>query len=451
MPENRATTGGRKIKLGVAEIHSANANPAADPIVYLNGGPGSSAIVVANGIIKAGLNQNRTVILVDQRGEYHSDPRLTCPESDAVQALQATMSVLASSTEALEVKTVQTCRNRLAAEGYDLSAYNTPENAADIADLRAAMGIKHWDVYGVSYGSDLALQLLRLFPEGIRSVVLDSVLPPQINFVNHAWKAAAEGFNALFQACAAQAACSQAYPSLSSDLETAVHNLAAHPASVQVPLPDGTSQHLVIDGYTLANVVVVASLSSSFVGLPAMIHDAAQGNVLPTAKNLLTQIAGTPAGLVAYGISYGVFCGEVVPHTNQARELATAQAALPNFPTSVLELIPQAARLLPDCKVWNVRPADPSTAVATKSSVPTLLLNGELDGVTPPSSAKLAAQTLSQSTVVLLPGIGHDTILASPCAIIVLNNFLSKPRDPVDTSCVKSMTVPDLTAPTSAG
>ena len=204
VPENRANPGGRKIKLAVARARAQSPDPRADPLVYLTGGPGGTAVASAVPLTRLGLNRDRDVIFVDQRGTLHSDPLLSCPEIDHFMDDSAGMSVQAHSTAGKDLDAVRACRTRLASDGYDLSAYNTTENAADISDLRTALKIDQWNVYGVSYGSDLALHLLRDHPEGIRSVVLDSLFPPQTNAVTQWWPSAAEGFRALFDACAAQ-------------------------------------------------------------------------------------------------------------------------------------------------------------------------------------------------------------------------------------------------------
>jgi pimeloyl-ACP methyl ester carboxylesterase len=112
-----------------------------------------------------GINRDRDVIFVDQRGTLHADPRLSCPEIDRFVDEATGMSILAPATAQRDLDAVGACRDRLASSGYDLSAYNTTENAADIADLRVALNIDNWHVYGVSYGTDLALQLLRDHPE----------------------------------------------------------------------------------------------------------------------------------------------------------------------------------------------------------------------------------------------------------------------------------------------
>ena len=125
-------------------------------------------------------------------------PLLGCPEADEFVNDAISVPFTAESTTAADAAALQKCRDRLAATGVDLAAYNTAENAADIADLRVALGIDTWNVYGVSYGSNLALSVLRDHPQGIRSVVLDSVSPPSNNIVENWWTAPASSFKAIF-------------------------------------------------------------------------------------------------------------------------------------------------------------------------------------------------------------------------------------------------------------
>jgi pimeloyl-ACP methyl ester carboxylesterase len=195
---------------------------------------------------------------------------LSCPEIDHFVDESTGMSILAASTAQRDLDAVRACRTRLASAGYDLSAYNTNENAADIADLRTALKIDNWHVYGVSYGSDLALQLLRDHPDGVRSIVLDSLVPPQTNAMTQFWPSAAEGYRALFDACAEQPGCAAAYPNLARDFTTTVQRLTKTPLSVDLRVENGRSaRRVVIDGYTLANLVVMASLTpGSYAALP---------------------------------------------------------------------------------------------------------------------------------------------------------------------------------------
>jgi pimeloyl-ACP methyl ester carboxylesterase len=339
VPESRANPGGRKIKIAVARARAQSPSPRADPLVYLIGGPGGSAVASAVPLTGFGLNRDRDVIFIDQRGTLHSDPLLSCPEIDHFMDDSAGMSVQAQSTADKDLDAVRACRTRLASDGYDLSAYNTTENAADIADLRTALKIDQWNIYGVSYGSDLALQLLRDHPEGIRSVVVDSLLPPQTNALTQWWPNAAEGLRAIFDACAAQQGCAAAYPVLSQEFTTAVQRLAKAPVSVEVP-PSGAQpgRRVVIDGYRLANLVVQASLTAgSYATLPQTIHAVANGDGIAAARTVLAAIPPPGGG---YGLIYGVFCREDAALTDPAAALAAARQALPDLPVEVLSLTP---------------------------------------------------------------------------------------------------------------
>ena len=104
------------------------------------------------------------------------------------------------------------CYERLSAQGIDLGAYNTTESAADFADLRVALGIAEWNVYGVSYGTDLALTYMREHPEGVRSVTIDSVVPPNLASLGLNWFNAGVTMDRFFAACTADLACNERYP-----------------------------------------------------------------------------------------------------------------------------------------------------------------------------------------------------------------------------------------------
>ncbi|MEJ8672600.1 alpha/beta fold hydrolase [Streptomyces sp. MS1.AVA.1] len=132
----------------------------------MTGGPGGDAIGDIPFLIDAGVNRTRDLIVMAQRGTLHSQPNLACPEIDRFYAAAVGLRYDASSTGRRLVRATKECRERLTADGVELSAYNTTENAADFADLRKALGIDRWNVYGYSYGTDLALTFLRRHPRG---------------------------------------------------------------------------------------------------------------------------------------------------------------------------------------------------------------------------------------------------------------------------------------------
>ncbi|OUS94933.1 alpha/beta fold hydrolase [Rhodococcus sp. NCIMB 12038] len=439
VPEDRSRPDGRRIELAVTRLGATSATPRPDPLVYLTGGPGGPALASAAQVAPLGLNRDRDVLFLGQRGTMHSDPFLACPEIDEFQAAQTGLSPLDPATAPLDAEATRTCRDRVAVGGYDLGAYDTRENAADVADLRVALGLDEWNIYGVSYGTDLALTVLRDHPDGIRSVVLDSVVPTQNNIIEGFWPGAAEGFRALFDACAAQPACAAAYPGLTDEFTATVNRLAAAPLTV-----DLSGRRVVLDGYTFVNLVIQQSLApGNYAGLPALVHATATGDGVPAATALLGTV--TPPGLIGYGLTFGVFCGEQTAFTDRGQVAATAKRALPDFPDAVLSLVPQAARIFDDCDIWDVPASDARVHEPTGSNVPTLLLTGSLDAVTPPSQARTAAATLSRSEVLEFPGLGHDVLQSSDCAPAVTVGFLEQPTGGYDTSCLTRVQMPVFT------
>lgn len=229
VPENRSTPGSRTIDLAVARIPAASAKPGADPVVFMAGGPGADTFDDIPFLVDSGLNKDRELIVMAQRGNLYDRPNLACPEVDRFNAQAVGLGYDAQEAEQLFLKAVKECRDRLTADGTDLSAYNSTENAADFADLRKALDIPRWNVYGYSYGSNLALTYLRLHPEGIRAVALDSVAPSQFVTLPWTWGSTAEGIRNIFEACAAQPACKDRYPDLPGLLTEQVSKLEAAP------------------------------------------------------------------------------------------------------------------------------------------------------------------------------------------------------------------------------
>ena len=443
VPENRTRSNGRTIRLAVAIVPSVSRPPASDPIVYLAGGPGGSAIGEAQILVDAGVNRERDLILMNQRGTQYCEPALTCPEVDQFFVLSLGLVLDAASTRSLHVAAARACYRRLAARGIDLGAYNTTENAADFADLRAALGIARWNVFGVSYGTNLALTLMRQHPEGIRSVTIDSVEPPEIVSVGAFWGNAREGFDNLFAACAAQPGCSTRHPELPQTFTRLVAELESGPLTTQVTLAvDSPPVTVVLDGGALVNWLVdMAFATADYPKAPAWIEQLADGHPEKIAASRALPGVRTPEGVIGYGLTLGVICSEWVPYEDESDVLTQGRLVFPDYPDSVLAPAVHFTYVFDDCRAWTVPKAPAAQRAATTSTIPTLLLSGSFDAVTPPSWGEIASRTLPNSTVVIIPGVGHFVSSVSPCAQRVIASFLSDPSAP-DTACVADLTPP---------
>jgi len=443
VPENRDKPDGRKTRVAVAHAKAASATPKPDPIIFLTHGPGGIAFLDAVNQVAAGMNADRDVYFAAQRGNYHSEPQLTCPDYDTFTDQTAiSLKFVAPSTGARDLEAVKACRDHLAATGADLAAYNTVENAADIADLRKALGIKEWNVYGVSYGTNVAQVLLRDHPEGIRSMVLDSVSPLNQNLFKEGWPASAGMYQAIFDACASQPVCAAAYPNLKEEFTATVSRLNQTPLVATANNAQGQPVQVNIDGYTLAWLVSGQSYSgpSGFATIPSMIHAAANGDGSKAAAARVARIV--PPGLLGYGLAFGAYCREIASWTSEDEVLAAGKAVLPGFPDEVLRTVMVSGRVFSECAAWNVGRATAAERAPVESDVPSLLMGGTFDAVTPAKWTEVVAKGLKNSEVIPIPGAGHSVITQSPCARSMMNAFFNDPTHPVDRSCINDITIP---------
>jgi pimeloyl-ACP methyl ester carboxylesterase len=253
VPENRSQVTDRTIRLFVATYPAPSPEKRPDPVVFLAGGPGDIAPSDANPVVAADFIRDRDIVLMSQRGTWLSEPALTCASIDDFNRELLGLRFYSEATKRAHLSATEACHRELAATGADLSAYNSTESAADFADLRTVLGYAAWNIYGLSYGSYLAQTLMRDHPDGIRSVVLDSVLPTTYT-VPANWENTRAGFDNLFQACAAEPACNAAHPRLEKTFTELVNKLEAEPLTTTVNDPaTGEDLEVVHDGGALVD------------------------------------------------------------------------------------------------------------------------------------------------------------------------------------------------------
>ncbi|MEU3774618.1 alpha/beta fold hydrolase [Streptomyces sp. NPDC032472] len=443
VPENRAEPNGRTVKLGVAVVPAVAAEPKPDPIVWLAGGPGDDAVGEAKMAVDGGMNRDRDLILMSQRGTYSADPALTCANIDEFNARATGLVYDAPSTGREHVRATKACRDKLAASGADLSAYNDIESSADLADLRKALGLKQWNVYGISYGTQLALVYMRLHPEGIRSVGIDGILPPSTAGSALTWSAAKQGFDGLFKACAEQPACNRRYPDLPAAFERLVRRLEAKPVTTTVTLPDSKKQvKVVLDAGALVNWMTSATHVATQV--PRALDELAHGKPQRIAEQwAVAKYSPQAIGRTSHGLVYGVFCSEWTPYETEEQALKGGREAFPAFPRPVQAQAPQLAFLREDCDAWNVPAAPRSIRDVTKSDIPTLAISGGFDAQTGAANGPYVARTLPNATVVTVPYEPHVVFATSKCAQEITGSFFDTPTAP-NTACLKSLKPPQF-------
>jgi pimeloyl-ACP methyl ester carboxylesterase len=423
VPEDRARPDSPVIRLHVAIFRNLAGTPVPDPVVHLAGGPGSSSLEVAGYILGRGLDAvlaQRDLIFFDQRGTGASVPRLDCPERQAITSTLLDGSLSRENAQAAVVDAFQRCRERLLSQGIDLSAYQSAASAADLNDLRLALGVEQLNLYAVSYGTRLALTLMRDYPQAVRSAVLDSVYPLEVNLYTALAPNADRAFHVFFDRCASSPDCSAAYPDLRRVFYELVDQLNASPVPVSL-FAGGAERPVRLDGDLLIDVLFVGLYNPAVTAsMPQMIYDIRQGD-FSILEGRLALYFETSSAL---GMQMAVQCAEEFPFNSPEEAFAAAQGIQPQiaayYPASVQPLFTV-------CREWATVLPSANENLPVASDLPVLVLAGEYDPITPPEWGRSAAQHLPHSYFYEFPGHGHWVTRSSRCAVAMALAFWNEP------------------------
>lgn len=430
------------IELHFAILRSNDPEKAPDPVIFLQGGPGVDALDMMEYsvlyIVKKIL-YHRDVIVLDQRGVGYSQPSLNCPELEEPYYANFAQDLSTVEQDQRFTQALKSCRDRLMQNGVDLSAYNSAASAADVDDLRRALGYSEWNLYGISYGTRLALTVMRDFPEDVRSVILDAVYPPQEDLFSSLVVNMERAFKLLFDRCAQDAECNQDYPDLERVFFEVVDQVDTQPVTLSVGNPfDSKTYQVLINGDRLIVSIFNMLYNTDYLPiLPQVIYEIHAGDW----ENFPSMIRW---GQIfndewSEGIFTSVQCVEEAPF-GSPQEADSANAAVnPRLSKAI-----NNASIFQECDTWQVTTAPELENQPVVSDIPTLILVGEHDPVTPPAWGKSAAETLSQAQYLEFPGVGHGVLgvtlgggTCSPFSIV--ETFLTDPEAHVEASCVAEL------------
>lgn len=439
VPEDHSAPDGPTIRLAVVVVKDQSDDHQPDPVILLAGGPGER--VVANAFqlatVLAPLHPNRDLIVFDQRGVGLSEPSLECPEFIQVMFDMLDEANADVVTESI-FNAVMTCRDRLVDEGHNLSVHTTAQNAADVEAIRTALDYEQINLYGGSYGSLLAQATMRDYPDHIRSVAINSTLPLEKSISVDATTTFANAILRLLDSCAADEACNNAYPDLRIVLFEVIDQLNAEPIPITVTNPlNGQSYDALLTGDAVrGNLGTFLYISQIIPVLPQAIFDVHNGDI-----ELMTQLSSTRLALLdltSRGMMLSVICSaDLVGRTPE--DLLNITAELPKQLVSTAD--PEFTieyGIFGICEDWPVPVADMSAKEPLVSDIPTLVLEGEFDPVTPPEYGKLVAGRLSDGYYFEFPGIGHD-VVSSECAREIAGDFIDDPTQAPDATCISEM------------
>lgn len=430
--ESRGKPDSRSLKLWVAIARSESPGESEPPLLYINGGPGVATVdyffphVLTSPRSKTwpAFRKHRDLVFFDQRGSGRSQP-VFCPELN--QALGQVLKEAPPAREALDRNKAAyaACRVKMLAQGMDFTAYNSTTTVEDAEDLRRALGVARWNIYGISYGSLVGMEYLRRHPQSLRAAILDSVYPPNSPNGAEQITSTARSYEAVQRACSLDPGCRERFPDILGLLRRSVERLDAAP----LPRAEGGR----ITGDTLRGIAWMMLVRSQTVPwVPLALERVAAGDEAAIRK-LDAQFGGLDGGFgdISMGQNMAIWCYEVVG----GRTAETVRLAQERYPyLAARDAI--ASELDETCSAWQPARASLAFQAPVHSEVPTLLYGGEFDPATPYDDAVLAARNLPNATLVFARGASHASFTLDDCTRGIAHAFLAAPAEQPDLACL---------------
>jgi pimeloyl-ACP methyl ester carboxylesterase len=413
VPLDHANPSGPKLMLAVAWLKPlAKAGAAPDPAVFLAGGPGQSSReqAASQGRVLRDLRRHHHLLFIDQRGSGESSP-LQCPGAEAASAA-------AEPDE--HAKQLQTCR---AGFTVDQRFFTTRDAVEDLEFVRQKLGAVRYNLIGVSYGTRLAQEYARLHPDGVRTMVLDGVVPSTLVLGKGFGRSLDVALEKAVGRCeGGDAGCT---PPLTVLDEALAQLRTPRPVTYEDPFTGeprtthfGARELMSLIHLEAYHPLLIATFAQTF-------RDAHQGNLarLAAQQRIFERSAG-----IALGLHFAIACAEDAPRLQDVDGEAEAHTRLGRMTFDAYRAV---------CRDWPHREAPPARLEPLKSEAPTLLLSGEWDPVTPPDGAEAVAGALTQAKHVVLRGQGHH-VLGVGCVPAVVARFVESGRlTGLDTSCAE--------------
>ena len=431
--ENRTTKKGRKIDLSIIVLGALEPSPKPDPLFFLAGGPGDapSFNVPFFSRVFANVRQNRDLVLIDLRGTGRSNA-LTCPElakPDSSGVLDSDLLILPA---------VKACHDRLAKE-VDLRQYTTEIAVDDLDEVRQALGYKQINLYGTSYGTRVAQVYMRRHPSSLRTVSMKGVVPPSLaSPATHA-PASEAVWREMLERCRADELCTRNYSTLEADLNTLLERFKDSQVLEQTPGRDGPSKIRVSPGLFAESFRFHLYSPEASAQAPKLLRSwvAASGSSL--VENVLTTRGLLGGTRLAAGFFLSVSCAEDLPYLPKNAAALAAKTFAGDY---------RLRQQVGACTVWPRGKVSKQHRLPTRSPIPTLLLSGEFDPVTPPAGAEEVLRGLSRGRHVVIRHNGHPIGSAERCIGSMTGDFIEKgTASGLDTGCAATIPAVPFSAP----
>lgn len=420
--EDRAAQKGRLISLRVAVIKSRNASSSPDPIFWLAGGPGGSAIEDAPYAMSVlgTSNEQRDLVFMDQRGTGSSNELICAQPVDPAR----------------QVDTLRACFASLDA---DPGAYTTAWAMDDLDDVRAALGYDKINLYGESYGATSAQVYLLRHGDHVRTITLAGASLLDVPMFEHYPLSSQKALDYIFARCGADPSCHSAFPNLRQEFVDLMTRLEQDPITLPLSNP-GTDQPIVLT-HEMASVGIHNLLvrTETAVMLPLLIHllytqdlNGAAAFLAPLMNSSSTQIPWKVMNLV-------ILCHEDWAQIHQTdTDVFSESSYLDYADVRTLTLPEEICAVIPEPQPGALY------AHTVGSPVSMLILNGEADPQDPPENVADAKKFYPNSVVLVAPGQGHG-YTGINCRAQIISDFISRgTMVGVQTGCLEQVELPDF-------
>ncbi|TWX68937.1 alpha/beta hydrolase [Colwellia sp. C1TZA3] len=421
-PENYEKPDNVQIDINFVILPAIDNSQEKQPLMFLAGGPGQAATELASYTFRrfTDIRKTRDIILIDQRGTGQSHP-LQCTDS-------LELDPYTNVPEDFALTDIEQCLAQLTG---DLSQYNSENAIRDFDAVRAALGHQQVHIYGGSYGSRAGLVYMRMFPDSLKSVVLDSVGPIEVP-IGLFGKSAEQSFSKLIEHCQNELSCATQYPELANEFTAITERLSQAPVTVDIAHPRlGTHTAFTISKDKFISNIQMQLYSMATRSLvPLLIHQAYLGNYKPLA-GVIAQSAGGMGIYIA--LHFNIVCNEDYPRISTSMK---ADDADNNFAKGMsLTMVGKV------CAVWPKYQPSADFYQTVSADIPTLIMSGALDPVTPASNGEISHAHLPNSHHIIAKNNAH-IVASTSCGIKIVNEFLAQqtPKE-LDESCLEE--IPD--------
>lgn len=407
-------------EISIATLAGTDAETGA--MAVLQGGPGGASTDLAAWLPR----QSYTQVFIDQRGTGFTSVDLDCPEYDSL--IPQLLSLDFPDVDKAGQAALTACADRLADEPL-LNYADSALHADDVATVMVGLGhVDEWYAYGVSYGTTIAMELLREPRPGLAGVVLDGVYPISLDLDRAVAASAQSSIDAIADACAASSECSASTDDFAALLDRTVDQLDAQPVAVPVARGDngfGFDFTVKLDGQRFAELTFLLLYSERHIaGLPAAVAaieagdaDAAQWLAATGSRTLASAYGANDEG--SY---FAVQCAERVDRATGV------DTTIGGFSGAIV-----TTSLVESCAAWPVTPH--SAPAPISSDLPVVLLSGTFDPITPPAYAEAVAELLLNSSVVTQGGRSHGIWIGNDCIQRIVVEFVEGDGDTPATDC----------------